>query len=310
MIQTIVGKKTQQSQKFLEDGTRIPVTTVYVGNNSVIAHRTQEKNGYTAVQVGFGTRKKANKALLGHVKGANIEKAPFYLREVKTDTTELPPLGTLITASDVLKPGDMIDVTGTSKGKGFAGVVKRHGFRGGPRTHGQSDRERAPGSIGQTTTPGRVYRGKKMAGRMGQGTVTVKNLEVVAVDGETVLIGGIIPGSLNSLVMIHKIGENANYVPVYTEKVEVQKEPEEKKETQETEGAPVEVQPEVEKVEEVEKVDVAADDQVQEDKKPEETAAPEVKAEAKIEETEGSASNAAAAKETEETKKEEVENAG
>ena len=116
----------------------------------------------------------------------------------------MPNLGEVINATEVFKPGDVIDVTGISKGKGFAGVVKRHHFKGGPRTHGQSDRERAPGSIGQTTTPGRVYKGKRMAGRMGHERVTIKNLEIVEVIPEKniLLIKGAVPGARNSLLII------------------------------------------------------------------------------------------------------------
>ncbi len=129
--------------------------------------------------------------------------------------------GTAITVSDVFVPGDIVDVTGISKGKGFAGGVKRWGFKGGPRTHGQSDRERAPGSLGQTTTPGRVYKGKKMAGRMGQETVTVKNLEVIEVTADgMLLIKGLVPGSLNSIVVVKKMGTNKKFVPLYREIVE------------------------------------------------------------------------------------------
>ena len=127
--------------------------------------------------------------------------------------------GTEINLADIFTPGDIVDVTGISKGKGFAGGVKRWNFKGGPRTHGQSDRERAPGSIGQTTTPGRVYKGKKMAGRMGQDTVTVKNLEVIGItDDGVLLIKGLVPGSVNSIVVVKKMGTNKKFVPLYTGK--------------------------------------------------------------------------------------------
>src|SRR5690606_17262105 len=126
--------------------------------------KTHEKDGYTAVQVGVDTKKqtKTPQSLLGHLKKSGA-KTPLFLREIHLTADEaLPNVGDTIKAEDVLAPGDVVWVTGTSKGKGFAGGVKRYGFGGGPRTHGQSDRERAPGSIGQTTTPGRVYKGKKM----------------------------------------------------------------------------------------------------------------------------------------------------
>src|SRR3989344_6476951 len=156
MINAILGKKISQSQKFLSDGTRIPVTQVQAGGNAVVSIKTKEKNGYDSIQLGFGLKKHPGKALIGHIKGANIEKVPLFLREIRQDgisSDQFPKLGDVIKITEVFKPGDIIDVIGTSKGKGYAGVVKRHHFKGGPRTHGQSDRERVPGSIGQTTTP-------------------------------------------------------------------------------------------------------------------------------------------------------------
>ena len=111
----------------------------------------------------------------------------------------------------------MINVTGVPKGKGYAGVVKRHHFKGGPRTHGQSDRERAPGSIGQTTTPGRVYKGKRMAGRMGHETATIRNLEVLDVSADLILVKGLVPGGRNTLIILKKVGENKKFVPLYKE---------------------------------------------------------------------------------------------
>lgn len=181
MINTILGKKIEQSQRFLEDGTRIPVTIIETGTNIVTA--IKEKT----VQLGFGIK-------------------PRFLREVAIGK-EMPKLGTIISIQDVFRPGDLIKVVGVSKGKGFAGVVKRWGFAGGPRTHGQSDRERAPGSIGQTTTPGRVYKGKHMAGRMGNRQTTIKNLEIIDILGDKLIIKGLVPGGKNNLLMIKKIGK-------------------------------------------------------------------------------------------------------
>lgn len=155
MVNAVFGEKKDQLQKFLEDGTRIPVTKI-------------------------------------QIKGL---------------------------VSNVLKPGDVVDVRGVSKGKGFAGVVKRHHFKGGPRTHGQSDRERAPGSIGQTTTPGRVYRGKRMAGRMGQEKVTVKNLRIVDIRDDLIFLKGLVPGARNSVVSIKKKGEDKKFIPLYQENI-------------------------------------------------------------------------------------------
>ena len=216
----IIGKKVSQSQKFLEDGTRIPVTQVSTGGNVVVSLKTSDKDKYSAVQIGMGIRKNFNKPSLGHAKKAGLEKPARFLREIRawnTDESPLPQVGSTIKAEDVLKPGDIVDITGKSKGKGYAGVVKRHHFKGGPRTHGQSDRERAPGSIGQTTTPGRVYKGKRMAGRMGNATATLKNLMVVDVSGDDVFIKGLVPGALNSLVVIRKTGESKKFIPLWKE---------------------------------------------------------------------------------------------
>jgi large subunit ribosomal protein L3 len=220
-IQTILGQKIDQTQKFLEDGTRIPVTLLWVAENVVVSHKTIDKNNYSAIQLGFGQKKKANKSQMGQTKGANLKIAPKILKEVKMDG-DLPSVGQVINAAEVFNPGDIINVTGVSKGKGYAGVVKRHHFKGGPRTHGQSDRERAPGSIGQTTTPGRVYKGKRMAGRMGHETATIRNLEVIDVLKDTILVKGLVPGGRNTLIMLKKVGENKKFVPLYREKEEVE----------------------------------------------------------------------------------------
>lgn len=221
MVHALIGQKKIQTQKFLSDGTRIPVTEIHLSSNAVIAMKTQAKDGYDAVQLGMGVKKNPTKALIGHTKGANLKSAPQFLREVRmSDTTALPTLGDMVKASDVFKPGDTVDVVGISKGKGYAGGVKRWGFKGGPRTHGQSDRERAPGSIGQTTTPGRVYKGKKMAGRMGHERVTVKNLVVVAVLDDAIWIKGLVPGGRDNLLYIKKMGEDKKFVPLLTTVVE------------------------------------------------------------------------------------------
>lgn len=223
-MHAILGQKKGQTQRFLTDGRRIPVTLIQVTDNPVIMVKSLDKDGYVAVQLGYGTKKHPIKAQAGHAKkGANIDKAPSFLREVRfasdVNTDELPKAGEMISAAAVLEPGDIIDVTGTSKGKGFAGVVKRHHFKGGPRTHGQSDRERAPGSIGQTTTPGRVYRGKRMAGKMGYETVTIKNVEVVEVTADgMVLIKGVFPGVLGNILFLEKTNKkNKKFTPLFKE---------------------------------------------------------------------------------------------
>ncbi len=217
---TIFGQKKEQSQKFLENGVRIPVTRIWVKGNVVTNIRTADKNHYSAIQLGFGSRKNATKARLGDTKGASLKQAPNFLKEVRIDADTDLTAGTVINASEVLAEGDIINVTGVSKGKGYAGVVKRHGFHGGPKTHGQSDRHRAPGSIGQGTTPGRVYRGKRMAGRMGNENVTIRNLVVVGVTDDEVLVKGLIPGGINTMVIVKKVGANKKFVPLFKEKKE------------------------------------------------------------------------------------------
>ena len=218
MVNAILGKKVTQSQKFLEDGTRVPVTTIWAGENYVV--RTLPDK----VQLGFGIKKHIGKPTAGTLKKAGIDKNLRFFREINADVAEVTP-GTMLAVAEVLKAGDRVQVMGISKGKGFAGGVKRHHFKGGPRTHGQSDRERAPGSIGQTTTPGRVYKGKRMAGRMGSDQVTVKNLTVLDVADDTVTIKGLVPGGRNSLLVITKTGDAKKFVPLYREPSEVVEEP-------------------------------------------------------------------------------------
>ena len=219
----IIGKKRHQSQAFLEDGQRVPLTLIEVKGNFVVQTKTKDKEGYNSVKIGFGINKRGGRSKSGESKKAGIKETPRFFREIKVlEASELAP-GSEIDPSEIFKAGDIIDVTGVSKGKGFAGGVKRHHFKGGPRTHGQSDRERAPGSIGQTTTPGRVYRGKRMASRMGHEQVTVKNLEVLDVTKEAILVKGLVPGGKNTIVIIKKVGENKKFIPLYKE---VSEEPE------------------------------------------------------------------------------------
>lgn len=227
------------SQTFV-DTTRVPVTLVKVGPCIVTQVKKEDKDGYWAVQLGLGSKRIKNmtKPLQGHLKGAIKDKmAPRFLREVRLEKEPEFKVGDEVKVSDVFKAGDVVAVTGTSKGKGFAGVVKRWGFAGGPRTHGQSDRPRSPGSIGQGTTPGRVRKGKKMAGRMGGETVTIKNLKVVSIDEEKneMAILGAIPGVPRGLVIIKKIASGklsdlAQEVEQVQVEKEVKEEEEEKKE--------------------------------------------------------------------------------
>lgn len=211
MIDTILGSKVKMGQAFVE-GRRIPTTKIMAGPCVVTQVKKMEKDGYWAVQLGFGSKKIKNitKSMQGHLKSViKDNKAPQYLREI--EQTEEPKfnVGDKITVSDIFNVGDVINVIGVSKGKGFAGVVKRWHFAGGPRTHGQSDRERAPGSIGQGTTPGRVYKGKHMAGRMGGDRITIKNLQIVSVNPEKneMEISGPVPGTGGGLLMIRRVSE-------------------------------------------------------------------------------------------------------
>ena len=205
MITALLGKKLGSSQAFDEKGMRIPVTQVLAGPNWITEVENQE--GFKSIQLGFGDIKNLSKAEIGHLKKAGLDMKLRFLRSFTVDEiAENEKPGTHVTVDSIFAVGDVIRVTGTSKGKGFAGVVKRHNFRGGPRSHGQSDRERSPGSIGSTTTPGRVFKGKRMAGRMGNDRVTVRNLKVVAIDPTTqmITVKGLIPGAVNGLVVIAK----------------------------------------------------------------------------------------------------------
>jgi large subunit ribosomal protein L3 len=216
MLNAILGTKEKMGAIYVED-TRVPVTWVKAGPCIVTQIKKIDSDGYWAVQLGFGSKKIKNitKPLKGHLQKAiqistlkDQTKLPRYLREIRLNKEPEVKVGDQILASDLFKRGDLVAVTGISKGKGFAGVVKRWHFAGGPKTHGQSDRQRAPGSIGQGTTPGRVYKGKHMAGRMGGDTVTVKNLIITNIDSEggRVAISGALPGSTESLLIIKKIG--------------------------------------------------------------------------------------------------------
>jgi large subunit ribosomal protein L3 len=212
MITSVFGFKRSISQAYTRDGRRVPVTVVQTDPMTVTQLKSPKTEGYWAVQVGIGNKspKHITKPQQGHTKGAKV--APRFLREARIE--EKPDgepgfkIGDKVTADTVLSAGDIVSVAGTSKGKGFAGGVKRYHFRGGPRTHGQSDRERSPGSIGSTTTPGRVYKGKRMAGHLGNKRITVRNLVVLSATSDQVLIKGVIPGPLNSLITITKTGKS------------------------------------------------------------------------------------------------------
>ncbi|NLX08547.1 MAG: 50S ribosomal protein L3 [Chloroflexi bacterium] len=206
----IIGKKVGMTQVFGEDGQVVPVTVIQAGPCYVTQIRSEEKDGYKAVQLGFeelppkrNGDSRLTKPKRGHLKRGGMDLPDLrYLREFRV--RELDVEEGQVLRADIFETGDRVDVVGTSKGRGFAGTVKRHGFNRQPKTHGQSDRERAPGSIGATSTPGRVMKGTRMAGRMGGDRVTVQNLEVVVVDAEKNLLAvrGSVPGARGGVLLV------------------------------------------------------------------------------------------------------------
>jgi large subunit ribosomal protein L3 len=204
-IHGLLGRKLGMTTVFSERGEAIPVTVIEAGPNHVLNIRTKDRDGYEAVQLGFlpVEAKRLRKPVLGQQKGAGV--AVRYMREMSADSVDDHNVGDTLDV-DVFNVDDLVDVTGWSKGRGFAGVMKRHGFKGGKRTHGQSDRMRAPGSLGAGTTPGKVFKGHRMAGRMGNERKTVQRLRVVRVDGDRhlLLIRGSVPGAKNGLVYVRR----------------------------------------------------------------------------------------------------------
>jgi len=202
MAEGLLGKKVGMTQIFNDKGEIIPVTVLEVGPCFVTQIKSPEKEGYSAIQMGFGETRRLNKPARGHLKQAPSLK---YLREVRTGNIANYQLGQKLNVT-LFNAGDFVDVSGVSKGKGHAGVVKRHHFKGGKKTHGQSDRMRRGGSIGATTTPGRVLKGMRMAGQLGNKNATVLNIEVVRVDQERNLLAvrGAVPGAKGSLLFVRK----------------------------------------------------------------------------------------------------------
>ena len=221
----ILGEKGEMSQIFDDQGIRWPVTKILTSSCYLIDIKTKDKDGYFAALLGFKAVKNIKKSVLGKLTKAGVKTPLRFLKEIrlpnslddilvlkneegKVNGLEIKSLNLKLKIGDQINPklifkvGDKVKILGKSKGKGFAGVVKRHGFAGGPRTHGQSDRERAPGSIGQTTTPGRVYKGKRMAGRMGGERVTLKNLKVVEVGDDYLVVSGLVPGAKGGLLEV------------------------------------------------------------------------------------------------------------
>jgi len=202
MIEGIIGRKLGMTQVFKENGKAEAVTAIEAGPCTVIQVKARDKEGYNAAQLGFGEVKRLKSPQQGHLKGLGQFR---YLREFRVDDSEAVEVGQKIDVS-LFKVGELVDVTGMSEGKGFAGVVKRHHFAGGPKTHGQSDRHRAPGSIGAGTSPGRVFKGTRMAGHMGNRRVTVRHLEIFEADPtrNLLLVEGAVPGARNGLLLIKK----------------------------------------------------------------------------------------------------------
>lgn len=203
----ILGKKIGMSAVFDETGNRIPVTIIEAGPCTVTDIKTDEKNGYTAIQLGFGSvkEKSLTKPVLGHFKKNNLTPVR-HLKEFRVDSVAEYKIGDTI-GIGIFTTGEKIKVSGVSKGKGFQGVMRRHGFGGvGGTTHGQSDRLRAPGSIGASSYPSRVFPGQRMAGRTGQDNVTVRNLQVIKIVEEKniILVKGAVPGAINSIVELYK----------------------------------------------------------------------------------------------------------
>ena len=206
MVSKLFGKKLGMTRHFLEEGKSVPVTVLKVGPCVVIQKKSNEKEGYGAIQVGCEAQKeiRVNKPLRGHFK-ASGSGCFAYLKEIRVDDPETFELGQEI-KSDIFNIGDLVHISGTSKGRGFSGVMKRWGFSGGKKTHG-SRSHRIPGSIGCSATPGRVQKGKKLPGRMGCQRVTIKNLRVVDVRPEmdVILVEGAVPGSRGGLIEITKV---------------------------------------------------------------------------------------------------------
>jgi len=200
--QGILGKKVGMTQLFTEKGAIVPVTVIEAGPCYVTQIKTEATDGYNAIQIGFGPAKRLNRPEKGHL---GERPALRTLHEVRTDDVDQYHLGQVVDLSSY-QPGILVDVSGISKGKGFAGAVKRYHFKGGPKTRGQSDRQRAVGAIGAGTTPGRVWKGLRGPGHMGDRHVTTLNLEVIRVDADRnlLMVRGSIPGPNNGLVFIRK----------------------------------------------------------------------------------------------------------
>lgn len=218
----ILGQKENSSHVYDDKGEYIPVTFIHTSPCYLMDVKWPQKNGYMALKLAFGETKRNAKSVQGELEKAGIKTPLRFLKEFRVDEQAVKPVdengktgieiegkklmvGQEIVPADFFKKGDKVRISGTSKGKGFQGVVKRHAFKGGPKTHGQSDRWRGPGSVGMTTTPGRIFRGKRMAGRMGQDRVTVRNIEVVDVQEKGIIVKGTLPGSKKGFLEVVKL---------------------------------------------------------------------------------------------------------
>ena len=202
----LIGRKVGMTQVFADDGTMVAVSVLAIEPNTVTRLRTTERDGYTAVQLGTEAARRLTKPEAGQLK--DLPKGagqPGTLREFRVESVDDYELGQVLAVADLFSPGDLVDVTGVSKGKGFAGHIKRHNFHRGPKSHG-SDHHREPGSIGPGTTPGRVYKGVRMAGHMGDEQVTTKKVRVVRADADKnlLLVKGSLPGARGSLILVRK----------------------------------------------------------------------------------------------------------
>jgi large subunit ribosomal protein L3 len=202
----LIGRKLGMTRLFAEDGSVVPVSVIAAAPNTVTQVRTVERDGYAAVQLGAGSARRVTKPVAGQLPEMDKDAPrPSVMREFRVESTEGYEPGQAVDVT-LFEAGDLVDVTGTSKGRGFAGTVKRHNFSRGPKTHGSTN-YRQPGSIGAGTTPGRVFKGTRMGGHMGDRQVTVRKLEVVRVDPDRalLLVRGAVPGARNGLVVIRKV---------------------------------------------------------------------------------------------------------
>lgn len=205
----LIGKKLGMSQIFAPDGTLVPVTIIQTGPCTVVQKKTMQRDGYTALQLGFGARKpqRATKPLIGHCKAAG--KGPFVaLREFPTADADNYEIGSELTADQIFQAGELVDVIGRTKGRGYTGVMKRHGMSGFPGSHGTHEYFRHGGSIGNRSYPGRVFKGKRMAGQYGNDRMTALHLRVIEVrpDSHLLLVRGAVPGARGGLVLVRKAG--------------------------------------------------------------------------------------------------------